>query len=143
MHQGVGAASKREGHRNRRDSHTAAMPLEERYRHLRIRRISRGARPWAPKLLKRRRRQPDRVRLSDQLARIERRFELLEIVARILRALIPPLRIFDERTADDAPESRGSTGLSSVTDFGVSLMIEEIIEMLVSPVNGRWPVAIS
>ena len=41
------------------------------------------------------------------------------------------------------PRSRGSTGFSSVTDFGVSLMIDEMIEMLVSPVNGRWPVAIS
>jgi hypothetical protein len=34
-------------------------------------------------------------------------------------------------------------GLSSVTDLGVSFTIEEMIEMLVSPVNGRWPVAIS
>ena len=37
--------------------------------------------------------------------------------------------------------SRGRLGLSSVTDLGVSLTIEEMIEMLVSPVNGRCPVA--
>ena len=41
------------------------------------------------------------------------------------------------------PRSRGSEGLSSVIGLGVSLTMDEMIEMLVSPVNGRWPVAIS
>jgi hypothetical protein len=40
-------------------------------------------------------------------------------------------------------KSRGSAALRSLTGTGVSLMIDEMIETLVSPVNGRSPVAIS
>jgi hypothetical protein len=39
--------------------------------------------------------------------------------------------------------SRGSCGRRSVTGFGVSFRIEARIETLLSPVNGRPPVAIS
>jgi hypothetical protein len=41
------------------------------------------------------------------------------------------------------PRSPGSAGLSSVIGFGVSFKSDEMIAMLVAPVNGRWPVAIS
>ena len=40
-------------------------------------------------------------------------------------------------------KSRGRAALISVTALGVSRRIEERIERLVSPENGRWPVAIS
>ena len=39
--------------------------------------------------------------------------------------------------------SCGSEGLSVVIGLGVSLTMDEMIEMLVSPVNGLCPVAIS
>ncbi len=41
------------------------------------------------------------------------------------------------------PRWRGKRRLTSLTDGGVSLMIEEIVEIAVSPSNGRCPVAIS
>ena len=39
--------------------------------------------------------------------------------------------------------SRGNSLLSSVTEAGVSLRIDDITDTFVSPVNGRCPVAIS
>jgi hypothetical protein len=41
------------------------------------------------------------------------------------------------------PSSFGIAGFNSVTDFGVSRMIAARVDTLVSPLNGRSPVAIS
>jgi hypothetical protein len=39
--------------------------------------------------------------------------------------------------------SRGTSGRTSVTDRGVSFRIADSVDMLVSPLNGRSPVASS
>jgi hypothetical protein len=79
----------------------------------------------------------------DQLARVESGFQFLEVVPEVPRILIPTLGILGKRAADDAVQFGRSAGLISVTNFGVSFSTDETIDMLVSPVNGRWPVAIS
>ena len=52
-------------------------------------------------------------------------------------------RSFARHRSMTRASSRGIRGFRSLIDRGVSLRIEDSTETAESPVNGRWPVAIS
>ena len=69
--------------------------------------------------------------------------EETQVGAQVLRRLIALLGILREAAPEHTAEVARQVGSRSVTDAGVSLMIADSIDMLVSPLNGRCPVAIS